>query len=389
MKPVPIVVAIVSLGIAFGAISWFTRVSDPVTPTEAKVTVEEPKKDSKKENPFEIPETGPYPKAVLEEETHEFGSMELGQTLSHPYVVRNEGEAPLLLDLKAVQCKCTVPTVPKDPIPPGESVEIMLEWKPEVAAEEFHQMAQIWTNDPENPLLELHVKGAVDRLFYLRPASDWQVNRLNPDDPIEFTGSIVSGIEDEFKIIDYSASTDLIQAEFVPLTPEELEEERVKSGYRVKGTLSGDTPIGKFRETLTMVTDLAENHKVAVHVTGFFPGPFSILGKDWIGSEMLLKLGHIKASEGKSVTLSMFVPREEEPMQVEVQETDPDFLDMTVVRDESFDVPSRERYLLTFTVPPGSPVGSWQGTNVATISATTNRESAPAFELNVEMTVSD
>lgn len=389
MKPVPILLALITLGLAFGAVSWFSQSSVPVSNNEAKANVKEAPEEepAPKENPLEISETGPYPKAVLENGMHEFGSMELGQKLSHKFVVRNEGEAPLLLKKGKVQCKCTIPHAPDEPIPPGESVEIELTWEPKAATVEFHQMAEIWTNDPENQKLELHVKGAVERMFYLLPSGEWQVNKFNDDDPMTFTGIIVSPLAEEFQIADYTSSSDALTAEFEPLTPEELKEHGAKSGYRVNGTISGKTPIGKFRELFTINTDLAGGRDLAVYLSGFFPGPFSIIGKNWMGSEMLLRLGRIRASEGKTATLSLFTPRRDEPMEFQVQEADPAFLELKVERDESFDVAARERYLMTFTVPPGSQVGSWSGEHVGKLRIKTNREDADAFDIFVEMTV--
>ncbi|MGD9855897.1 MAG: DUF1573 domain-containing protein [Planctomycetaceae bacterium] len=387
MKPVGVLIAVVSLGVALSAVSLLSRSNPLVSETPVPAVPKNVPDEPKKENPLTIAKSGPQPKAVLENGMHEFGSMELGQKLSHEYVVRNDGEAPLLLKKGTVQCKCTVPTTPEEPIAPGKSVKILLEWEPASAAEEFHQMAQIWTNDPEHQELELHVKGKVERMFYVMPAGEWQVNKYGDDQPMKFEGMIVSPLVDAFQIVDHSATSDKINVEFEPLAGPELEEVQAKSGYRVKGTVTGDVPIGKFRETLTVSTDMAGGRDLAVHVAGFFPGPFSILGQNWVGAQMRVKLGEVKVSDGKSVTLSMFTHREDEPMQFDVKETKPGFLHFDVKRDESFTAPTREKYNLTFSVPPGAPQGSWQGDDVASIRLGTNREDAPEFELYVEMVV--
>src|SRR5712691_7378175 len=39
--------------------------------------------------------SAPQPKAVIEETSFDFGRMELGETQSHVFVIRNEGKAPL------------------------------------------------------------------------------------------------------------------------------------------------------------------------------------------------------------------------------------------------------------------------------------------------------
>lgn len=388
MKPAAVLIGVVALGVAFAAVSLMSRSTTPVAEKQnedsgstAAEMVQE------KKNPLPIAEEGPYPKAVLEESVHNFGSMELGSKLSHAFVVRNEGEAPLLLKKGTVQCKCTVPTTPEEPIPAGGSVEILLEWEPTAAEEEFHQMAQIWTNDPENEQLELHVKGQVARMFYLLPDVEWQVNKLADDQPLTFEGMIVSPLTDSFQIVDHSTTSDQIHVEFEPLKAEELAEVNGKSGYRVRGTINGEVPIGKFRETLKVSTDMGGGRDLAVHIAGFFPGPFSILGENWLGSQMKVTLGEVRVSDGKSVTLSMFTKREDEPMHFNVKDVQPDFLRFEATRDESFTAPTREKYNLTFSVPPGAPQGSWQGDDLASILVSTNRGTAPEFKLFVEMIV--
>ncbi len=387
MKPVPLLIALVSVGIAFTAVSWVSRSGVPMGASSTDGTAHSG--TEKTENPLTISETGPYPKAVLENGMHEFGSIELGQTGRHVFVVRNEGDAPLLLKKGLVQCKCTVPEISDEPVTvaPGETLEIPMTWKPADPMEEFHQMAQIWTNDPENQELELHVKGAVERLFYLLPKGEWQVNRASDDEAFRFEGVLMSPLLDEFNIVDYTSSTDSLTVEFEPFRKDALRFDNMKSGYKIRGSITGETPVGKFRETLTLVTDMAEGRKVTISLVGMFPGPFSILGKDWIGSLMQLKLGDVKASEGRTAQLVMFVTRGEEPVQLEVKEANPPFLQLDIERDETFDVPTREKFLLTITVPPGSPQGSWTGDDVATIIVGTNRENAPELELGVEMVV--
>jgi len=388
MKPVQTLIALVSVGVALSAVSWLSRSGSSASVSSADSAVQSPTK--KAENPLKISKTGPYPKAVLENGMHEFGSIELGQTGRHIFVIRNEGDAPLELTKGLVQCKCTVPEIPKDTIisvAPGDVFELPMTWKPEEPIEEFHQMAQIWTNDPDNQELELHVKGAVERLFYLLPRGEWQVNRADGDEAFQFGGVLMSPLMDEFQIVDYRSSTDALTVEFVPFSEEDLKVDNMKCGYRIRGSITGAAPVGKFRETLTLVTDMAEGREITISLAGIFPGPFSILGKDWLGSLMQLKLGDIKASEGRTSQLVMFVTREEEPIELEVKEANPPFLQLEIERDETFNVPSREKFLLTFTVPPGSPQGSWHGDDAATIIVGTNRKNAPELELGVEMVV--
>ena len=51
---------------------------------------------------------GEPPKVVVEEEVYDFGSMEVEQTLSHEFVVKNEGPGVLKLKKDRSTCKCTM-----------------------------------------------------------------------------------------------------------------------------------------------------------------------------------------------------------------------------------------------------------------------------------------
>lgn len=70
------------------------------------------------------------PKAVIkfETETYNFGTINQGQKVTYAYKFKNEGENPLIIQSANASCGCTVPTYPKDPIPPGGTGEIVAEY---------------------------------------------------------------------------------------------------------------------------------------------------------------------------------------------------------------------------------------------------------------------
>jgi len=386
LKPLPVLI-LVLVGTAFGAVALVSMWSAPVNNQQADAASDPAGR--RPLNPLEISEQGPYPRAVLRESLHRFAGMQIGATGSHSFAVRNDGDAPLLLQAGKVTCKCTFPTVSADPVLPGESVEILLTWQPESAEAQFHQSAEIWTNDPENEQLTLQIAGSVAWLIYPLPSAVWQLRRVSEDSPVRFDGSIISTGLDEFQVIDYKCSVDAAEVEIEPISPTELAERsaktgaKIKSGYNIKVAIAGPVPIGRFQERLTFVTDIEHVPEMTVLLSGNIPGPYFILGNGWNGDLMKLNLGNVKASQGKTVTLSMFMPRQDEPMQVEVKEKSPAFLQLVIEPDESFKAPTKERYLIKLTVPPGSPAGS----EIAMIRLETNRESIPELELSVEMVV--
>ena len=390
MKPLPllILVVILVLGSVFSAVRWMSSGSVPDNDQSAENAA-----DQKSPNPVESSPQGPYPKAVLTDGIHKFEPMQIGDTGSHAFTVLNDGDAPLLLRAGEVTCKCTMPDVPDEGVPPGESVRILLTWTPESGDAQFYQRAHIWTNDPENEQLKLEIAGSVSWLLFALPSMVWDLVGEHDSDRFRFAGSLISTGLDAFQIVDYRCSIDGAQVEMEPMSQTEMAERsektgsHIRSGYNIQVTVDGPPPIGEFRERLTVVTDIEQKPEITVLLHGNISGPYFILGKGWNGRLMKLNLGNVKASEGKSVTLSMLVPRQDQPMQLNVTERKPEFLQLLTKRDESFKARTKERYLLKLMVPSESPAGSWQGDEMAMIRVETDRESIPELEMSVEMVV--
>jgi hypothetical protein len=386
MKPLPVILGFVAILASVGVISWMSQPSA----SQAVVSDEEPPAT---ENPFEISTSGPQPKAVLDEEMYNFGKMILGETGSHAFVIRNEGEAPLKLKKGVVLCKCTVPEIPGGEIAPGESVEVVLEWKPVAPTDAFDKYAEIWTNDPDNEKLRLTITGEVTTLVRVEPPAPWTVSAVREDEPTTFSGVIASG-RDAFEIVAVETTAEWLSVEHRPVEEGELEElgEGMASGYVVTGTIRPEMPVGRFEEKIIIRTDLeAENqeaHELEMVVNGTRPGPFSMIGRSWHGREMTVTMDDVNAAEGKSVTVSMFVPPEEEPLQFTSVTAQPDIVKVELKRDGTFpSTANKEKYDLTFTIPPGSRVGRYSQAERISVAIDTNRESLPRIELSVDATV--
>jgi hypothetical protein len=70
------------------------------------------------------------PKTVMsfEDTKYSFGTITEGDIVKHAYKFKNTGDNPLLISRAQASCGCTVPSYPKEPIPPGGSGEIMVQF---------------------------------------------------------------------------------------------------------------------------------------------------------------------------------------------------------------------------------------------------------------------
>ena len=282
-------------------------------------------------------------------------------------------------------CKCTVPNIPGGEIAPGESVEVVLEWKPEATTDSFDKYAEIWTNDPENEKLRLTITGEVRDLVIVNPPAPWTVTSVREDEPTTFSGAIGSG-EDKFEIVSVETSAEWLSVDFQPFEAGDLEEfgEGVSSGYMVSGTIRPEMPVGRFEERVTITTDLQNEYQIVIAINGTRPGPFSIIGRDWFGGQMTVLMSNVKAAEGKSVTVSLFTDAADVPLEFTNVTSKPDLVRVEMKRDETFTSPTKEKYDITFTVPPGSPVGRFEADDRISVAIETNREAIPHIELSVD-----
>lgn len=71
---------------------------------------------------------GPMTSVAFAEESHDFGEIKEGEVVKHTFRFTNTGDNPLVIQNAKGSCGCTVPSYPKDPIAPGETGEIQVQF---------------------------------------------------------------------------------------------------------------------------------------------------------------------------------------------------------------------------------------------------------------------
>lgn len=61
-------------------------------------------------------------------QTFDFGRVVAGEMVRHTYAFTNTGNTPLIIQNASASCGCTVPVWPKEPIAPGQTGEIKVEF---------------------------------------------------------------------------------------------------------------------------------------------------------------------------------------------------------------------------------------------------------------------
>lgn len=100
------------------------------------------------------------PTMEFDNEIFEFEDMAIGSTIRHSFKFKNTGKSALLLfDVKA-SCGCTVlKGWPKEPIAPGETAEIPIEFTPNVTGKNEKTVSIVANTIPSTK--KLSIKGLV------------------------------------------------------------------------------------------------------------------------------------------------------------------------------------------------------------------------------------
>lgn len=373
MRATNVLLAVV-LGIAFlGGIAWWAAPGGSATEPTTNETATE-------DAPIpEISPTGPYPKAVVDSTEYNFGVMEAGATGTHVFVVRNEGEAPLQLVARKEDstCTCTVGRLQNKQLAPGESTEVELKWRVKEGEPLFENSAMVRTNDPENPSIRFVIRGRVGHRLTVSPGRVWDVGALKDEGPNTVSAFIYSETREAFQLTAEPADPDVVKVELTPLTERFLKDLHAKSGYEAKTTVSTNIPMGPYKSTVTLHTDLEGAEDLVATVRAYRRGPVTIRGAaNWYPKYHLLEMGTFEAASGHKEKLAVYVKGGPDEFRFTHVETDPAFLTVHLEPGPSAGEDMRI-YFLTIEVPPGSPPVPRNQQNPARIMLKTNHPEVP------------
>ena len=112
---------------------------------------------------------GAKPKALVESDTFDWGTVAQGTKVSHDFPLKNSGEAELIIQIIVPSCGCTATSTVTDHIPVGGQTAIHVEVDTAGFSGDKQKTVRIFTNDPENPYSTLTLKGAIEPEVSIEP----------------------------------------------------------------------------------------------------------------------------------------------------------------------------------------------------------------------------
>lgn len=228
------------------------------------------------------PNIGPTPRVVVKNTVHHFGEMYNSEVGRHTFVLRNAGPGTLNLGKGQASCACTIASVSRQEIPPGESAEIAVEWKPEGFFGEIKKTYTIPTNDPNQQSLVLTVEGMV--------LSDWRIDppilnfqEIGVTETKEATANLLVYRSDKCEILGHTWENHKLSEKFrftyEALTAEELGKLKPvpKAGLRLKCVARPGLPVGPLMQRLLLNTTLRKE-PIPVSLAGDVSEEISFIG---------------------------------------------------------------------------------------------------------------
>lgn len=96
----------------------------------------------------------------FDSEEYDFGVVNEGDVVKHSFFVTNTGKSDLIIIEAKASCGCTVPTWPKEPIAPGDTAPIKIEFKTAGKKNQQSKTVTLQTNTSKGVEI-LKIKGMV------------------------------------------------------------------------------------------------------------------------------------------------------------------------------------------------------------------------------------
>ncbi len=139
---------------------------------------------------------GVKPRAVFKATAHDFGQLKQGDVVSHEFVFKNDGGAPLVVEKVETTCGCTAALVSEKKIAPGKEGRIKATFDTRGYSGRLSRYLYVVSNDAENPRRELSVSADIQ----VPPSARIDIDRYNVE-----IGLVLEGEAPTAKIVIKSA----------------------------------------------------------------------------------------------------------------------------------------------------------------------------------------
>ncbi len=292
---------------------------------------------------------------------YDFGTGQRDSKLEHSFVIRNVGDDMLTLTAGSTSCSCSFSELEEDRIAPGESTDITLNWHLTTSGEEYRQTAEIYTNDPRQPTINLMAQGTILDLVRVEPRQ-LVLSNVSVNQGARVTFTLFGFHHSDLGVLDHRfdnpESSEFFELEFVDYDLGQVEMNPAPTAA-VQGilTVKSGLPLGPLNQTIHVKTNIEEAPELELPISGSVVGDLSVVGGGFFRQQSnLLILGQVDGEKGIETTLRVLVRgQHRQDVQLKVKETDPsDVLEVQI--GEAVPINKGVVYMhpMTVSIPRGS-----------------------------------
>ena len=207
------------------------------------------------------------PKAVPTGPIKNFDIVAKGDLLTHSFEIRNGGDAVLEISNVRPACGCTVAEFDRK-IAPGEAGMVNARLDTSDFSGPISKSISVYTNDPENPKLQLVMKAKVQPFIAVNPGFARYV--YVQGEPLRPIPQVLWAEDGQpMNVLDVSAPFDYLDLSFHEASEEERYEKGKGRQWVVDIQLKANAPVGALREFVEVTTDHPRQKTVRIPLSGF------------------------------------------------------------------------------------------------------------------------
>lgn len=207
------------------------------------------------------------PKAVPAEPIKDFDIVPKGELIEHTFVIRNEGDAALEITEVRPACGCTVAEFDKS-IAPGEAGKVSIKLKTDNFAGPISKPIAVFTNDSDNPKLQLVVKAQVKPYVTIIPGFA-RYNYVQGEAVETIPQTLWAEDGSPLGIVSVKAPYDHLKVTYRQATEEERNDKGGEQQWRLEFSLSPNAPVGALRDYVVVELDHPKQKTAKIPISGF------------------------------------------------------------------------------------------------------------------------
>jgi len=350
--------------------------------------------DAAKIVPDNNPEEGD-PEVALDAETYDFGVMDNMATGTHDFVFNNRGKGTLKLTKGHTTCRCTMANLESAEVPPGRSTRVHLEFQGKGFNGPYKQTATVLTNDPKRKQVELTVSGKIIPILRAVP-EEVTFNSVTAGEPVTSSVDLFDYIETPVSIVSHECTEKntaaMFDVKWAPMKPEVIAKETgAKSGLQLRVTLKPGLPVGTFKQTIRLKTNLPGIDVFELPINGSVVSDLAVIGGGWDEEHSLLTIGTVKAGEETSRRLIVVARGPfRDQVRLKVAEVWPDLVKVELQPASATAGQTLRQFPIVVRIPKGSPPADHLGSETAKcgrVLLETNHPRAPKLLIRVRFAV--